>query len=74
MLPWGRRTGGGIGVLFVDEDHFRSKAKLRGKWMLRGEPALVDWTSPQYWEKAGDYSASCLETGEVGGMEIGGQQ
>ena len=39
-------------VFFADEAHFRADAKLRGKWVLRGEPALVDSTSPRYGEKA----------------------
>ena len=37
------RTGGKI--FFVDEAHFRSDAELRGKWVLKGEPTLVDSTS-----------------------------
>ena len=49
----------------VDEAHFRADAALRGKWVLRGEPALVDSSSPKYGEKASYYSAVCLETGEV---------
>ena len=40
--------------------------------MPRGEPALVDSTSPRYGEKASYYSAVCLETGEVGWMELEG--
>ena len=40
--------------------------------MLRGEPALVDSTSPRYGEKASYYSAVCLETGEVEWMELEG--
>ena len=44
--------------------------ELRGKWVLRGEPALVDSTSPRYGEKASYYSAVCLETGEVDWMEL----
>ena len=39
-------------ILFADEAHFRADAELRGKWVLRGEPALVDSTSPRYGEKA----------------------
>ena len=66
------RTGGK--VLFVDEAHFRADAELRGKWVLRGEPALVDSSSPKYGEKASYYSAVCLETGEVEWMALGGQQ
>ena len=64
------RTGGK--VFFVDEAHFRADAELRGKWVLRGEPALVDSTSPRHSEKASYYSAVCLETGEVEWMEVEG--
>ena len=53
----------GAKVFFVDEAHFRADAELRGKWVLKGEPALVDSTSPRRGEKAGYYSAVCLETG-----------
>ena len=38
---------------------------LRGKWALKGEPALVGSTSPRRGEKVSYYSAVCLETGEV---------
>jgi transposase len=38
----------------------------------KGEPALADSTSPRYGEKASYYSAVCLETGEVEGMELDG--
>ena len=64
------RTGGKI--FFVDEAHFRADAELRGKWALRGEPALVDSSSPRRGEKASYYSAVCLETGEVEWMELAG--
>ena len=40
--------------------------------MLKGEPALVDSTSPRRGEKASYYSAVCLETGEVEVMELVG--
>ena len=63
-----RRSG--ARVFFADEAHFRADAELRGKWVLRGEPALVDSTSPRYGEKASYYSAVCLETGEVEWMEL----
>ena len=56
-------------IFFVDEAHFRADADLRGKWVLRGQPALVDSTSPRLGEKATYYSAVCLETGEVEQME-----
>ena len=39
---------------------------------MRGEPALVDSSSPKYGEKASYYSAVCLETGEVEWMEVEG--
>ena len=61
-------------TFFADEAHFRADAKLRGKWVLKGEPTLVNSTSPRYGEKASYYSAVCLETGEVEWMESGGQQ
>ena len=65
-----RRSGARI--FFTDETHFRADAELRGKWVLRGEPALVDSTSLRYGEKASYYSAVCLETGEVEWMELEG--
>ena len=65
-----RRTGAKI--FFADEAHFRADAELRGKWVLEGEPALVDSTSPSYGEKASYYSAVCLETGEVEWMDLEG--
>lgn len=57
---------------FVDEAHFYADVDLRGKWVLRGEPALVDSTSPRYGEKASYYSAVCVETGEVEAMPLDG--
>jgi transposase len=65
-------TASGAKVFFVDEAHFRADADLRGKWVLKGEPALVDSTSPRWGEKASYYSAVCLETGEVEVMEVAG--
>jgi transposase len=60
----------GAKIFFLDEAHFRADADLRGKWVLRGEPALVDSTSPRLGEKVTYYSAVCLETGEVEQMEV----
>ena len=54
----------------MDEAHFRADADL--KWVLKGEAALVDSTSPRWGEKACYYSGVCLETGEVEAMEIAG--
>ena len=65
-----RRTG--VKIFFADEAHFRADGDLRGKWVLKGEPALVDSTSPRRGEKASYYSAVCLETGEVEVMELAG--
>jgi transposase len=62
----------GATIFFVDEAHFYADADLRGKWVLTGEPALVDSTSPRWGEKASYYSAVCLETGEVEVMELDG--
>ena len=68
MSEEARRSGAKI--FFADEAHFRADAELRGKWVLRGEPTLVDSSSPRYGEKASYYSAVCLETGEVDWMEL----
>ena len=45
-------------------------AGLRGKWVLKGEPAVVDSTSPRRGEEDSYYLAVCLETGEVEWMEL----
>ena len=47
----------GAKIFFADETHFRADADLRGKWVLKGEPALVDSTSPRWGEKTSYYSA-----------------
>jgi transposase len=57
---------------FVDEAHFYADVDLRGKWVLKGTPALVESTSPRYGEKASYYAAVCLETGEVEAMPLSG--
>ena len=67
-----REEAVGSGVFFADEAHFRADAELRGRWVLRGEPALVNSSSPRYGEKASYYSAVCLETGEVEWMDLEG--
>jgi len=59
-------------IFFVDEAHFYADADLRGTWVLKGEPALVDSTSPRYGEKASYSSAVCLETGEVESLVLEG--
>ena len=67
-----RAMKSGEKIFFADEAHFRADAELRGKWVLKGEPALVDSSSPRYGEKASYYSAVCLESGEVEWMELEG--
>ena len=62
----------GAKLFFADEAHFYADVDLRGKWVLRGQPAVVDSTSPRWGEKASYYSAVCLETGEVEVMELEG--
>ena len=60
----------GAKTFFVDEAHFRADVDLRAKWVLRGQPALIDSTSPRLGEKATYYSGICLETGEVESMVV----
>jgi hypothetical protein len=43
---------------------------LRGKWVLKGAPALVDSTSPRYGEKASDYAAVCDAPRREGGSRM----
>ena len=69
---WDEAGRSGARIFFADEAHFRADAELPGKWMLKGEPALVDSTSPRYGEKASYYSAVCLETGGVEWIELEG--
>ena len=45
----------GAKIFFVDEAHFRADADLRGKWVLKGEPALVDSTSPRWGETTREF-------------------
>ena len=69
---WEEAVGSGAKIFSSDEAHFRADAELRGRWVLRGEPTLVNSSSPRYGEKASYYSAVCLETGEVEWMELEG--
>jgi transposase len=59
-------------IFFVDEAHFYADVDLHATWVLKGEPALVDSTSPRWGEKASYYSAVCPETGEVAAMPLDG--
>ena len=58
LVSEARRSGDKI--FFADEAHFRADGELRGKWVLKGAPALVDSSSPRRGEKASYYSAVCL--------------
>ena len=69
---WDEARRCGNKFFFAGEAHFRAGAELRGKWALKGEPALVDSSSPRRGEKASCYSAVCLETGEGEWMELEG--
>ena len=69
---WEESRETGTRIFFADAAHFRADAELRGKWVQKGEPALVGSTSPSYGEKASYYSAVCLETGEVEWLEPDG--
>lgn len=60
----------GTTIFFVDEAHFRADVELKAKWVLRGQPALVDTSSPRFGEKATYYSAVCIETGAVAAMPV----
>ena len=62
----------GARIFFAEEAHIRVDAELRGKWVLKRKPALVESTSPRRGEKASYYSAVCLETGAVEWMELDG--
>ena len=73
-VRWDEAGRSGARIFFADEAHFRADAELRDKWVLKGEPALVDSTSPRYGEKASYYSAVCLEDGRGGMDGTGGQQ
>jgi transposase len=70
LVAEAERTGAKI--FFVDEAHFRADGDLRGLWVRKGMPALVDSSSPRWGEKASYYSAVCLQTGEVEAMELEG--
>ena len=69
---WDEAGRTGAKIFLADETHFWDDAELRGKWVLKGEPALVDSSSPRHGEKADYYSAVCLEAGEVEWMELEG--
>jgi transposase len=70
LVAEAERTGATI--FFVDEAHFRADGDLRGMWVRKGTPALVDSSSPRWGEKASYYSAVCPETGAVEAMELAG--
>lgn len=62
----------GATIFFADEAHFYADADLRGKWVAKGEPALVGSTCPRWGEKASYYSAVCPDSGAVEAMGLEG--
>ena len=71
---WLAAQAAGARRWFVDEAHVRADADLRLTWGLRGEPALVDSTSPRWGEHVSSAGAVCLETGAVAVMELAGNR
>ena len=64
-------TGGKI--FFADEAHFRADAELRGKWVLKGEPA----PSRRSWVTGGagaTPSVSCFPSARRSGSPTGGRR
>lgn len=58
---------------FADEAHFYADAEhIYRLWVHKGQPTLVDSTSPRYGEKASYYPAVCLETGKMSAMPLEG--
>ena len=45
-------VGRGAKIFFADEAHFRADAELRGRWVLRGEPALVNLQQSAVWRES----------------------
>ena len=44
---WEEAQRTGARIFFADEAHFRADAELRGKWVLKGKPALVGLEQPE---------------------------
>ena len=57
-------------IFFADEALFQADAEMRGKWVLRGEPTLVDSSNPHYGGGASYHSAICLKTEDVERVEL----
>ena len=64
---WEESQGTGTRIFFADEAHFRADAELRGKWVQRREPVLVDSTSPSYGEKASTTQQYVWRRGRLNG-------
>ena len=61
-------------IFFADEAHFRADAELRGKWVLKGQPALVDSNQPAV-RREGQLLCGGVPGDGRGGMDgTGGQQ
>ena len=77
---WEEVQRSGAKIFFADEAHFRADAELRGKWVLRGEPAPRFhegrlWLTPAaraMGRRPATTRRFALETGEVEWMELEG--
>ena len=49
---WNEAYRSGAKIFFADEAHFRADAELRGKWVLRGEPAPRFHGGRLWWTRA----------------------
>ena len=72
-LAHGAKQSGGK-IFFADEAHFRADAELRGKWVLRGEPALVGFEQPAVWGEGQLLLGGVPGDGGGGVDGTGGQQ
>ena len=61
-------------IFFADAAHFRADAELRGKWVLKGQPALVDSTSPRYGRESQLLFGGVSGDGSGGMAGTGGKQ
>jgi hypothetical protein len=59
----------GAKTFFADEAHFSADADLRGTWVLKGAPALVDSTSTRWGVKA-SYSSAVSPARSVAVMSL----
>ena len=70
---WEEAYRSGAKIFFADEAHFRADAELRGKWVLRGEPAPGGLDQPALWRE-GQLLLGGLPGDGRGGMDGAGRQ